>query len=456
MVRLTDFLCSSVKSMERIVIIGNGISGITTARHVRKRNSQAEIVVISSETKYFFSRTALMYAFMGHMKKEHMKPYEDNFWAKNRIELCFAHVNSIDFSNQKLHFANGKQTNYSKLILALGSKPNKFGWPGQDLKGVQGLYSYNDLELMEENTKHLRKAVIVGGGLIGVEMAEMLRSRNIEVDFLVRENRFWGNVLPKEEGDLVRRHIEDHGVNLIFETNLLEILADENGRVRAVKTDTQGEIECQFVGLTAGVSPNIEFLKETQLETDRGIVVNEFLETNQPNVYAIGDCAQFKVAPKGRRNIEQVWYTGRMMGEVLAKTIIGEKTAYKPGNWFNSAKFFDIEYQTYGVVSAQIEVENEHFYWEHKDGKIGVKFVFNKASEQFLGINTFGIRMRHELFDNWLTQSKSIDFVMEHLEDANFDPELYKQYGSEIVSAYNQQFEKKIQLKKKKWARIFS
>jgi len=223
-----------------------------------------------------------------------------------------------------------------------------------------------------------------------------------------------------------------------------------------VKTDTQGEIECQFVGLTAGVSPNIEFLKETQLETDRGIVVNEFLETNQSNVYAIGDCAQFKVAPKGRRNIEQVWYTGRMMGEVLAKTIIGEKTAYKPGNWFNSAKFFDIEYQTYGVVSAQIEVENEHFYWEHKDGKIGVKFVFNKASEQFLGINTFGIRMRHELFDNWLTQSKSIDFVMEHLEDANFDPELYKQYGSEIVSAYNQQFEKKIQLKKKKWARIFS
>ncbi len=452
----TVFLCRSFKIMERIVIIGNGISGITTARNVRKQNSKAQIIVISSETKYFFSRTALMYAYMGHMKKEHMKPYEDNFWAKNRIELCFAHVNTIDFNGQKLHFSNGKQTNYTKLVLALGSKPNKFGWPGQDLEGVQGLYSYNDLELMEENSKNLRKAVIVGGGLIGVEMAEMFRSRNIEVDFLVRENRFWGNVLPKEEGNLVHKHIAEHGVKLLLETNLLEILSDENGRVRAVKTDIHGEIECQFVGLTAGVSPNIQFLKEAELETDRGIVVNEFLETSQPNVYALGDCAQFKVAPKGRRKIEQVWYTGRMMGETLAKTLTGKRTEYKPGNWFNSAKFFDIEYQTYGVVSAQVEEENEQFYWEHTNGRMGVKFVFNKSSEQFVGINTFGIRMRHELFDKWLTNTKSIDFVMEHLEDVNFDPELYKQYGSEIVNAYNSQFGKNIQIKKKKWARIFS
>ncbi len=441
---------------KRIVIIGNGISGITTARNVRKRNAEAQIVVVSSETKYFFSRTALMYAYMGHMKKEHMKPYEDGFWAKNRIELCFAHVNSIDFEEQKLNFSNGKQTNYDKLVLALGSTPNKFGWPGQDLKGVQGLYSFNDLESMEENTVGIKKAVIVGGGLIGVEMAEMLRSRKIEVDFLVREKRFWGNVLPIEEGKLIQRHINEHHVNLLLETNLEEIISDENGRVRAVKTDTHGEIECQFVGLTAGVSPNIKFLKDSELETDRGILVNEFLETNQPNVYALGDCAQFKTAPKGRRNIEQVWYTGRMMGEVLAKTLTGSKTEYKPGNWFNSAKFFDIEYQTYGTVTANLEEGHSQFYWEHNNGKIGIKFVFDSDSRRFIGINTFGVRMRHELFDKWLTQGQSIDFIMEHLEDANFDPELYKSYGTEILKSYNSEFNKNIKIKKKSWSRIFS
>ncbi len=442
--------------MQRIVIIGNGISGITAARHVRKRASDVEIVVISSETKYFFSRTALMYAYMGHMKKEHMKPYSDDFWEKNRIDLRFGYVNSIDFKSQQICFSDGEQLDFSKLVLALGSKPNKFDWPGQDLEGVQGLYSYTDLELMEKNTKGIKKAVIVGGGLIGVEMAEMLRSRNIAVDFLVRENRFWGNVLPKEEANLIQNHINEHNVNLITETNLEQILPDANGRVSAVVTDTQGEIACDFVGLTAGVSPNVEFLKATALEVDRGILVNEFLETNQKNVYALGDCAQFITPPKGRRSIEQVWYTGRMMGETLAQTLTGTKTAYTPGNWFNSAKFFDIEYQTYGQVPAELESGQADFYWEHDSGRVAVKLVFEKNSERLLGINCFGMRMRHELFDKWLTDRKTIDFVIAHLKDANFDPELFQPHEQQIVSKYNKELGKNIKLKKKSWARIFS
>ena len=441
--------------MERIVIIGNGIAGITTARHIRKRDAEAEIEVISSETKYFFSRTALMYAYMGHMKKEHMKPYEDGFWQKNRIELCFAHVDKIDFNQQRLHFSNSKSTTYTKLVLALGSKPNKFGWPGQDLKGVQGLYSYTDLELMEENTKGINKAVIVGGGLIGVEMAEMLRSRKIEVDFLVRENRFWGNVLPKEEGELISNHITEHGVNLLFDTNLIEIISDENGRVKAIKTDKHGIIDCKFVGLTAGVSPNVEFLKETELEIDRGILVNEFLETNLPKVYAAGDCVQLRKVSSGRRNIEQVWYTGRMMGETLAKTITGNRTEYKPGVWFNSAKFFDIEYQTYGLVSSQPLDGQSNFYWENSAKKVAIHLVFEEATQKFIGINTFGIRMRHELFDKWLSNRESIGHVLTHLKDANFDPEFYQTYENEIVQSFNRQCATNWKVKKRSWANIF-
>ena len=102
-----------------------------------------------------------------------------------------------------------------------------------------------------------------------------------------------------------------------------------------------------MVGLTAGVSPNIDFLKDSSLETDRGVLINEFMETNHSGVYAIGDCVQFKKPVEGRRAFEQVWYTGRIMGETVAATICGEKTPYTPGPWFNSAKFFEIEYQTF-------------------------------------------------------------------------------------------------------------
>ena len=305
---------------------------------------------------------------MGHMKFEHTQPYEDWFWEKNNIELIYDYVNETDFNNKQLILKSGSNISYDKLIIAVGSKPNKFGWPGQDLKGVQGLYSKQDLESMEENTQEINRAVIVGGGLIGVEMAEMLHSRNIPVTFLVRDDRFWGSVLPKEEGELIGREIQNNHIDLRLKTELKEIISDGQGRVKSILTSEGEEIACQFVGLTTGVRANVDFLKETALEINKGILVNEFLETNIPDVYSIGDCVEVKDPVFGRRSIEQVWYTGRMMGEVVAKTICGQKTKYVPGHWFNSAKFFDIEYQTYGLVGAELK-EGETGFLEKSGGK---------------------------------------------------------------------------------------
>ncbi len=425
--------------MKHVVIIGNGISGITAARHIRKLSNH-RITVISAETDHFFSRTALMYIYMGHMKYQNTKPYEDWFWKKNRIELVRAFVEKVDYANKTLHYANGGSLQYDDLVLAVGSKPNKFGWPGQDLKGVSGMYSYQDLQAIEQYTQNIKHAVIVGGGLIGIELAEMLHSRHIPVTFLVRESSFWNGVLPAEESDLINRHIrEQHGVDLRLSAELKEILADEQGRARAVITNTGEEIACQYVGLTAGVSPNIDFLKGTELEVQRGILVDAHLRTNLPDVYSIGDCAQHRNPKPHRRPLEQVWYTGRMMGECVAHTICGKPTEYTPGVWFNSAKFFDIEYQTYGYVLATLNDNEAQFYWERPDGRACIKIVYDKNTLEFIGINNFGIRLRHEVFDRWLTAGQTVTYVLEHLREANFDPEFYKRYEQDIINAWNSQ-----------------
>ena len=422
--------------MKHVVIIGNGISGITAARHLRKRGND-RITVVSSETDHFFSRTALMYIYMGHMRFENTKPYEDWFWKKNKIELIKDHVVQVQPTEKNLQLASGGSLSYDVLIIASGSKSNKFGWPGQDLKGVQGLYSYQDLLEMETNTKGIHHAVIIGGGLIGVEMAEMLLSRNIKVTFLVRELSFWNNVLPRQDADLITRHVRSHHVDLRLGEELKEIIADEKGSVKEVITKKGDTLACQFVGLTVGVSPNIDFLKDSGIETKRGILVNEFLQTNVPNVYAIGDCVERTYTLPGRRNIEQVWYTGRMMGEVVAQTIADTPTRYEPGPWFNSAKFFDIEYQTYGNVWNELKPNEAEFYWEHDNGQKAMHFVWDKETKQFLGVNTFGIRLRHEGFDQWLRERKSITYVMKHLEEVNFDPEFFSRHEKEIVEAFH-------------------
>jgi len=447
--------------MEHIAIIGNGISGITAARHIRKLSNK-KITVISSETDYFFSRTALMYVYMGHMKFKHTQPYENWFWDKNDITLKKGFVQQIDTVQKTLVFSDGEQLAFDKLIIATGSKPNKFGWPGQDLKGVVSLYHKQDLDAIEThapNNTVCKRAVIVGGGLIGIELAEMFHSRHISVTFLVRENSYWSGILPSGESEMINNEIRKNGIDLRLESNLKQINANADGTVKSIViTETGEEIDCDVVGLTAGVSPNIGFLENSNIETNRGILVNRNLQTNIKDIYAIGDCAEQRTAVEGRRPIEAVWYTGRIMGETVAQTICKKETLYTPGHWFNSAKFFDIEYQTYGWVnSEQHKKPNEaHFHWMHPDQTKCLTLAFDKTTQAFLGINTFGIRMRHEIFNRWLDQNKTIDYVLEHLEIAHFDPEFYKSHYSEVIRKFNTENSRNLQLKKKSWSQIFT
>jgi NAD(P)H-nitrite reductase large subunit len=442
-----------------IVIIGNGIAGITAARHIRKL-SDAKITVISGETDHFFSRTALMYVYMGHMKFEHTKPYEDWFWEKNNIELKKAWVENVDFEKKEIHFVKSSQSmSYDKLILATGSKSNKFGWKGQDLKGVQGLYSYQDLQNLEEISVKAKNAVIVGGGLIGIEFAEMLVSRGIKVTFLVREKSFWNNILPPEESAMINRHILEHHVDLRLEEELSEIVQNQDGRAKAVITKSGETIDCQVVGLTVGVSANVDFLRNSNLELNRGILVNEFLETNVKDVFAAGDCVEHRNPTNGRRAIDQIWYTGRIMGETVAQTICGKPTKYQPGVFFNSAKFFDIEYQTYGTIPADLPEGTNTFYWEYKNGRICVRINYkNDKSKAVTGINTFGIRMKHEVWDKWIREGKNVEYVLENLQEANFDPEFFNSYEEEILEKYNYETGLKLKSKAKVsvWQRIFA
>ncbi len=432
-----------------IAILGNGISGVTAARFIRKL-SDHRITLISGETDYFFSRTALMYIYMGHQRFVDTQPYEPWFWKENRIDLKRAWIERIDFDQQNLHTSEGEAIHYDKLVLATGSAPNKFGWPGQDLNGVGGLYSFQDLEAMEAGSPGLKRAVIVGGGLIGIEMAEMFHSRHIAVSMLVREQSYWNNVLPAEESEMVNRHILEHGIDLRLGIELKEIVDDGSGKACAVITSEGERLECGYVGLTAGVHPNIGFLKDSPLETQKGILVNEQLETNISNVYAIGDCAQVRNPKPGRGPIEAVWYTGRMMGETVAYTICGHPTAYDPGIWFNSAKFLDIEYQIYGDAPAKMPEEWTSLYWEHPQGRKSIRLVYERESGRIIGFNLMGVRYRHEVCERWLAKGTSIEKVLQNLGLANFDPEFYTQYEQELVAKYNVQTGKNLQLRQKR------
>ncbi|HEX5625938.1 MAG TPA: FAD/NAD(P)-binding oxidoreductase [Saprospiraceae bacterium] len=429
--------------MAHIVIIGNGIAGITAARWIRKL-SDHQVTVISSESKYFFSRTALMYVYMGDLKWKDLEPYEPHFWTKNRIEILQDRVLSIDFENRSVELDQHGILSYDKLILATGSKSLKPDIPGIHLEGVTGLYHKSDLEYLERQSPSIKKAAIIGGGLIGIELAEMFYSRNIPFSMLVREPSYSSPVLPAEESQIINRHIREHGVDLRLSCGVSELVDDGTGKVCAVQTEQDERLAFDFVGITAGVVPNIDFLRNTKLESDSGILVDAFLETNITDVYAIGDCAQLRDPDPGRRAIEPLWYTGRMMGETAARNICGFRSAYRPGFWFNSAKFFDIEYQVYGQVPAIIQEPLNSFYWESADGQKSIRIVYENENKIVRGFNLMGIRFRQEVCEKWLRQKSRLEDVVAQIRLAFFDPEFYPDHGSEIFLKFENETGKQL------------
>ena len=418
-----------------VAIVGNGVTGVSAAIGLRRKQPDWRITLISGESRYHYSRPALMYVFMGHMTYQGTKPFEDDFWSIKRLDLRRDWVAGIDVHRKCLDLHRGGEFHFDKLLIATGSKSNKFGWTGQDLKGVQGLYSLQDLRTLYDSAKHTQHAVIVGGGLIGIELAEMLHSRNIHVTFLVREPSYWSNVLPMEESGLINEIIREQGIGLRLRTSLKEILDDGNGRACGVVTEDGETLECQFVGLTAGVSPNIDLVRDSEIETGRGILVDRSFQTSVPDIYAAGDCAE--IVTGGERNLlQQVWYTGRKQGEVAGEVIAGESRTYDPGIWFNSAKFLDLEYQVYGRVNLNVPGE-KNLYWQHPAQRQSVRIVHTEPD--VIGINLMGIRYRHEVCERWISERRPVDFVLDNLSEANFDPEFFDRHESEIVPALREQ-----------------
>jgi len=433
----------------QIVIIGNGIAGITAAVSCRKLGNDP-ITVISSESKYFYSRTALMYIYMGHMRFEDTKPYQDDFWSQNNIELIQDKVTEIDHQNSVLSTKSVGKISYDKLVIATGSKPNLFAWPGVDLQGVFSMYHLHDLEKINSITENCKRAIVVGGGLIGIEIVEMLRSRNIEVTFLVREKNFWDIVLPKEESEMIEKEIRSHGVDLRLSTELASINSDDVKKIHSITTNSGETIPTEVVGIAVGVTPNIDMFKNSAIDVNRGILVDSQLRTNISNVYACGDCCELRNPSNGRRAIEPIWYTGRLMGEVVAKNIYNHELDYNPGVWFNSAKFFNIEYQIYGTVNPKLEENESTIFWRNKEKNKSIRINFDSNSKSVLGFNLFGIRYRHEVCNAWIVNKTHIEDVLQNLKIANFDGEFSSQFENELIDQYNKLYHKNIATKAKR------
>ncbi|MFZ4375974.1 MAG: NAD(P)/FAD-dependent oxidoreductase [Saprospiraceae bacterium] len=420
-----------------IVIIGNGISGVSVAKSLREY-SDAEITIVSSESMSFFSRPALMYVFMGKMRFKDILPFPSDYWVKNKIKKVYGAVKEIDAENQTIVLDNGNVLSYDKLVLALGSQPKSLGLGEFNLEGIQGFYSLQDVEKLQDSANKVKHASIIGGGLIGVELAEMFVSRGISFTFWVREKWFGSNFLPQEEAKIVTNHLTSKNINIKFEREIIGFEADDSNMVKSVESQSGEKVDSDLVCVCIGVEPKVDWLKSTDVQTRAGVLVNAYLQTNIPSIYAVGDCVECIDPVHGRKSIETLWYTGRLMGEYLGKNILQvNPPPYEPGIYFNSAKFFDLEYQVYGDVPTSFPESYGTVFWKHPTKDKSIRLVFNATNKEFIGCCVLGIRFRQEVCEKWIKEKWKISEVLPLLSEANFDSEFSTRYERELLNIYN-------------------
>jgi NAD(P)H-nitrite reductase large subunit len=399
------------------IIIGNGVAGIEAALALRQSQPQARITVISAETDYFFSRTALMYIAMGHMRLQDTEPYERVFYKKQKIDLINDSVTRIDTNAHKVILDKGFELSYDKLLIATGAQPALYGWPGIDLSGVVYFVSYQHLQQIQQLVPKAKRVVVVGGGLIGIELVEVFLHYGLEVDFLIKDDHFWASILNYDEGKYVEKHIQEFGVNVLLGQHLKKILG-QNNKVSGIETEEGQKIECDLVALATGVRPNIELAQASGLKCQRGVITDWQLATSVPDVYAAGDCVEIAITGKGRNFIRTIWYSARDMGRIAAANMLGGTQEYDPDPWYNSAKFFHKEYTTVGQVGAQTKAQKDYLY---QDERHSVRITHD--NRQVLGFNMIGVRWQHEVLLKFIAQKCSLEYFLTNYQEALFEAE---------------------------------
>jgi NADPH-dependent 2,4-dienoyl-CoA reductase/sulfur reductase-like enzyme len=413
-----------------VVLLGNGIAALTAAQTLRSLRPDWRITMVGGESSYPYSRPALMYIHMGHLRYADTKLHEDAWYEDRRIERVRAWVTGLDPAARRLEMHGGGTVPFDRLLVATGSRTRPLGIPGEDLEGVQGLIGLMDLARLRENTRDARRAVIIGGGLIGIELAEMLRFQGIAVTMLVRESGYWGSVLPPEESSLVNEVVAAHGIELRLSTEAARIEGDGRGRVAAVVTTAGERIACELVGVTAGVVPNVAVVRAGGLACDEGVLVDAGLRTGVDGILAAGDCAQIRA--DGSDHVQKVWYSARRQGEVAGRVLAGEEARYQPGIWFNSAKFLSLEYQTYGRAD-RTHAARGSLVWVDRARRQAVRVVHEDG--RVVGFNFLGLRFRHRVCEAWIEEGAAVRTVLDDLDRGWFDPELFPRRSGEIADA---------------------
>lgn len=313
---------------QRYVVVGNGVAGTTAAETIRKHDPNGQITLLTDETYPLYNRVALPRFLRGDVDERRVMMRDVEAHRRKGIDLRLGtRVTRINAGDRTVLLQDGQELPYDRLLLATGGRPRRLSVPGSDAQGIYYFQSLDDARRLIHGAQGARRAVTVGGSYIAYELTEGLRSRGLEVTWLIRGPRFLHRVLDEQGGELVDRIARRHGVQVIYGEEVARIQV-RDGVVTGLVTTGGRHIDCDLIAAGLGLILNTGFLQDSGIELGRGIITDARLATNVPGIYAAGDVAEFYDTFLQGHNLMGTWNNAQGHGRVAGVNMAGGERLY--------------------------------------------------------------------------------------------------------------------------------
>jgi NAD(P)H-nitrite reductase large subunit len=337
--------------MTRYVIIGSGAAGISAIEGIRSRDGKGEIHLITDDPFGYYSRPGLAYLLTGEVNEATLYPFSKETFKRLEFRLHRTQIDRIDPQQHKIINREGKELRYDQLLIATGSTAVELTIPGHQLSGVMKLDNLTDVKNILKRARRGHSAVVIGGGITALEILEGLVAKGMKVHYFVRGDRYWSNVLDEIESRIVEHRLKEDGIKIHYFTEAEEILG-RKGKVVGVRTKQGQVIPCDLIGVAIGVHPRIEVAKNSDLTVERGLVVDDYLHTSQPDIYAAGDVAQVYDPLTGKSILDTLWGPARAQGYVAGLNMAGCQKKFVKPPAFNVTRLAGLTTTIIGAVGA--------------------------------------------------------------------------------------------------------
>ena len=372
-----------------VVILGGGmVAGYAAKQLVELSLPKGELAILSADTAVPYERPPLSKGFLaGKDSEESIRISPEEFYKNNGIELRLqCEVASLDLKRKRLVLKNGDEFGFQKLVVATGARPRSLEIPGSKLKNLFYLRSLGDSRNIRNASEKVKCAVVIGGGFIGMEVAAVLAQKGIEVSMVVSDDRVFKRLFSPEMSNFFESYYAARGVRILKSTSVTELRGNEVVS-SAVLKDGQ-TVLCEMVVAGIGVQPVLDVVANSGLEVDDGILVNEYLQSSNPDVLAAGDVAKYQdVLFKKRRRVEH-WDNAVSQGQYCARKIMGDRNPFRHVPYFFS-DVFDLSYEYWGDSSGADQVihrgdvsSNSFSTWWLRQQRVVAAFTMNRPDEE--------------------------------------------------------------------------